>query len=240
MGEFQTELSVRQAIVAAGDVLYDRGYVVSNDGNISVRIGDRIVVTPTGVSKGQMDPASMVVMDLGGEVLSQGPLGPSSEVKMHLRVYQEDPAVRAVVHAHPVYATSFSIAGIPLDEPILSEAMLQVGVVPVAHYAKPGTADVPNSIAPYVRGHAAVLLSNHGALTWGASLDQALSRMEVLENYARISLVVRQLGTCRPLSQAQVEGLAGIRCAMGLAELAMPSGSSEPVNDSDVLPRSYR
>ena len=168
------EVQARQAIVDAGTVLYKQGYVVSNDGNISVRISpDTIVVTPTGVSKGDMNPDMMVVMDLDGNVISKGLRGPSSEVKMHLRVYRENPDVTAVVHAHPIYATSFAIAGVPLDKPILSEAMLQVGVVPVAHYAKPGTTDVPDSIAPFVKDYAAVMLSNHGVLTWGSDLEQA-------------------------------------------------------------------
>ena len=232
------EAQARQAIVDAGVVLYQQGYVVSNDGNISVRISpDTIVVTPTGVSKGDMNPDMMVVMDLDGNVISKGLRGPSSEVKMHLRVYRENPDVTAVVHAHPIYATSFAIAGVPLDKPILSEAMLQVGVVPVAHYAKPGTTDVPDSIAPFVKDYAAVMLSNHGVLTWGADLEQALARMEVVENYAKITLVVNQIGSERGLSQDQVGGLAGIRQNMGLSPIVMPKGSAEVINGTDVIPQ---
>ena len=119
---YTTEKDARLTIVEAGKVLYDQGYVVSNDGNISVRISeDCIVVTPRGVSKGSMNVDDMVVMDLDGNVISQGLRGPSSEVKMHLRVYREDSSVNAVVHAHPIYATSFAIAGIALDQPIMSK-----------------------------------------------------------------------------------------------------------------------
>lgn len=236
--EFDTEEDVRAAIVEAGKVLYDLGYVVSNDGNISVKVSDEvIVVTPTGVSKGSMRAEDMVVMDLDGNVLSRGSRGPSSEVKMHLRVYRENPAIKAVVHAHPIYATSFSIAGIALDKPILSEAILQVGAVPVAHYAKPGTADVPDSIAPYVKSGAAVLLANHGALTWGTSLEEALSRMEVVENFARVTAVVEMLGSCRPLSIEQVQGLADLRKTMGLAPIDLPKGAAVTTNDKDVKPK---
>lgn len=232
------EAQARQAIVDAGTVLYKQGYVVSNDGNISVRISpDTIVVTPTGVSKGDMNPDMMVVMDLDGNVISKGLRGPSSEVKMHLRVYRENPDVTAVVHAHPIYATSFAIAGVPLDKPILSEAMLQVGVVPVAHYAKPGTTDVPDSIAPFVKDYAAVMLSNHGALTWGSDLEQALARMEVVENYAKVTLVVNQIGSERGLSQDQVDGLADIRQNMGLSPIVMPKGNAEVINGTDVIPQ---
>lgn len=235
--DFVTEDQARAQIVAAGNVLYEQGYVVSNDGNISVKIAENlIVVTPTGVSKGGMAPESLCVMDLDGNVLSKQDRGPSSEVKMHLRVYRENPAVTAVVHAHPIYATSYAIAGIPLDKPILSEAMLQVGVVPVAKYAKPGTNDVPDSIAPFVKDYAAVMLSNHGVLTWGTDLEQALTRMEVVENYARISFVVSQIGQTRPLNAEQIDGLAGIRQAMGLAPIVMPKGNKEAVNSTDVIP----
>lgn len=232
------EVQARQAIVDAGTVLYKQGYVVSNDGNISVRISpDTIVVTPMGVSKGDMNPDMMVVMDLDGNVISKGLRGPSSEVKMHLRVYRENPDVTAVVHAHPIYATSFAIAGVPLDKPILSEAMLQVGVVPVAHYAKPGTTDVPDSIAPFVKDYAAVMLSNHGVLTWGSDLEQALARMEVVENYAKVTLVVNQIGSERGLSQDQVDGLADIRQNMGLSPIVMPKGNAEVINGTDVIPQ---
>lgn len=232
------EIQARQAIVDAGVVLYKQGYVVSNDGNISVRISpDTIVVTPTGVSKGDMNPDMMVIMDLDGNVISQGQRGPSSEVKMHLRVYRENPDIAAVVHAHPIYATSFAIAGVPLDKPILSEAMLQVGVVPVAHYAKPGTTDVPDSIAPFVKDYASVMLSNHGVLTWGTDLEQALARMEVVENYAKVTLVVNQIGSERGLSQDQVDGLRDIRQNMGLSPIVMPKGNDEMINGADVIPQ---
>lgn len=234
---FMSEEEARQAIVRAGKRMYDHGYVVTNDGNISVRISStEIIVTPTGVSKGFMTPEMMVKMNLDGDVLEAEGTKPSSEVKMHLRVYAEDDSVMAVVHAHPIYATSYAIAGIPLDEPILSEAMLQIGAVPIAKYAKPGTYDVPDGIAPFVKGYGAVLLSNHGALTWGTTLVEAFSRMEVLENYAHISFVVGLLGGGRGLDVEQVAGLAGIRKEMGLAAIAMPKGRPEKENGEDLIP----
>lgn len=125
-----------------------------------------------------MNEDMLVRMKLDGTVVERSSRAPSSEIKMHLRVYQENPSVMGVVHAHPVYATSFAIAGIPLDESILSEAMLQIGAIGVAHYAEPGTYDVPDSIAPFCKDYAAVLMSNHGALAWGTSLDEAYTRME--------------------------------------------------------------
>lgn len=235
---YPTESEIRSRIVEYGRRLYEHGYVVTNDGNISARISDdEIIATPTGVSKGFMNEDMLVKMRLDGTVVERGTRAPSSEMKMHLRVYQENPTVLGVVHAHPVYATSFAIAGIPLDESILSEAMLQIGAIGVAHYAEPGTYDVPDSIAPFCKDYAAVLMSNHGALAWGTSLDEAYTRMEVLENYAHISYVVRQLGGGRQLSGDQVAGLARIRERMGLSPVMMPQGGDEVVNGSDALPR---
>lgn len=236
---YPTESEIRSRIVEYGRRLYEHGYVVTNDGNISARISDdEIIATPTGVSKGFMNEDMLVKMRLDGTVVECGTRAPSSEMKMHLRVYQENSTVLGVVHAHPVYATSFAIAGIPLDESILSEAMLQIGAVGVAHYAEPGTYDVPDSIAPFCKDYAAVLMSNHGALAWGTSLDEAYTRMEVLENYAHISYVVRQLGGGRQLSNDQVAGLARIRERMGLSQVMMPQGGDEVVNGSDALPQS--
>lgn len=232
------EREAGKAIVGAGRRLCDGGYVVSNDGNISVRLDDgSILITPSGVSKGALSPDDLVRLSPEGKVLARGARAPSSESKMHLRVYREDSSVGAVVHAHPIYATSYAIAGIPLDEPILSEAMIQVGAVPVAGYAKPGTEGVPESVAPFVRDYGAVLLANHGALTWGASLEEALAHMEVLENYAHISYIVRQLGGGRGLSEAQVAEMADVRAGFGLSPVRMPRGLSVTKNVGHVVPR---
>jgi L-fuculose-phosphate aldolase len=239
--KYMSESEARKAIVEIGRRMYEHGYVVTNDGNISVKISDsEIIVTPTGVSKGFMTEKMLVKMDLNGDIIEADGTKPSSEVKMHLRVYRESDSVNAVVHAHPIYATSYAIAGIPLDEPILSEAMLQIGAVPIAKYAKPGTYDVPDGIAPFVKHYGAVLLSNHGALTWGSSLTEAFARMEVLENYAHISFVVSQLGGGRGLDKEQVAGLEEIREKSGLAPLTMPLGRSEVENGKDLIPDASR
>lgn len=239
--EYLQEMFVRKAIVEAGKRMYEHGYVVTNDGNISVKISDsEILVTPTGVSKGFMTEDMLVKMTLDGDVLESSGVYPSSEVKMHLGIYRESNDVTAVVHAHPIYATSYAIAGIPLDEPILSEALLQIGAVPVARYAKPGTYDLSDGIIPFVKNYGAVLLSNHGALTWGTTLNEAFSRMEVLENYAHISFVVRALGGGRGLNNEQVSGLKDIRENMGLAPLTMPIGRHLTENGEDIIPRTLR
>lgn len=237
--EKEIDLSKRERaielIIDVGRRLCEHGYVVANDGNISVKLSpNHIMVTPTGVSKGDMTPDMMVDMDLDGNVI-KGSLRPSSEVKMHLRVFKENDSVNAVVHAHPIYATSFAVAGIPLDAPILSEAVINLGAVPVVKYACPGSQGVPDGIAPFCKDYCAVLMSNHGALTWGASLEEAYRRMEVLENYAQITAISHSLGSQRLLSSAQVEALASLRSSLGLADVVMPGGVAIATNDIDVL-----
>ena len=234
---YPSDQQAKAMLVEYGRRMYEHGYVVTNDGNISVKVSPtEIWVTPTAVSKGFMTPEMMVKMDLDGNVL-EGERKPSSEVKMHLRVYKENKKVRGVVHAHPTNATSFAIAGIPLDDPILVESMLQLGAVPVARYAKPGTYDVPDSIAPYCKDYNAVLLSNHGALTWGESLMQAYYRMEVLETYAAMELNVRALNQKRRLSTEQIAELQQLRDTLELGSAKMPKGCDAAENLTDIIPQ---
>ena len=163
--KYMSDFEAKNAIIDIGKRMYARGFVAANDGNISCKVGPNAIwATPTGVSKGFMKPEMLVKLDLTGKVL-QGSARPSSEIKMHLRVYEENPNVMAVTHAHPPIATAFAVAGIGLEKPILTEGVTTLGVVPVAKYATPGTQEVPDSIAPFVNSYNAVLLSNHGALT---------------------------------------------------------------------------
>ena len=227
--KYYSEFEAKKLICEIGRRIYDRNYVAANDGNISVKIGpNTILTTPTGVSKGFMTPDMMVKMDLSGKVLA-GKMKPSSEVKMHLRVYQENPTVNAVVHAHPPVATSFAIAGIGLDKPILPEQIVLLGNVPVAPYATPGTQEVPDSIAPYCNDHNAVLLANHGALTWGDDLLQAYYRLESLEHYALILMYSNNIiNKANELSCSQVTDLIGIRENLGIQGGGMPPCHLEP------------
>ena len=208
MSAYPTDREAKTLLLEVGRRLYERGFVASNDGNMSVLVSaGTLWTTPTGVSKGFMTEDMLVKTDLAGTVL-EGTRKPSSELKMHLRVYQENPDLRAAVHAHPPAATSFAIAGLPLDRPILPEAIVQLGTVPVAPYAEPGTQAVPDSIAPFCRDYGGVLLANHGALTWGYDLTQAYYRMETLEYYAQVTInSVFLLGRANALTGEQVERL---------------------------------
>ncbi len=198
----------KNEIIEIGRRMYEKGYVVANDGNISVRADKHSIwVTPTGVSKGTMNDAMLVHMSLDGSIV-EGTYKPSSEVKMHLRVYRENPAVCAVVHAHPPTATAFAASGLSLEEPILSETAMLLGSVPLVPYSTPGTDQVPNAVAPYCNTHCALLLANHGVLTWGNSLEQAYFRLEELEQTARIYLISKFiLKSPKLLTKEQIEAL---------------------------------
>ena len=203
-----TASELKKEIIEIGRRMYEQGYVVANDGNISVRADqDTIWVTPTGVSKGYMSEDMMVRMKLDGSII-EGTHKPSSEVKMHLRVYLENPSVSAVVHAHPPMATAFAASGLSLDEPILSETASLLGNIPLVPYSTPGTQEVPNAIAPYCNTHCALLLANHGVLTWGSSLMQAYFRLEELEQTAKINAISRFiLKSPQPLTKEQIDRL---------------------------------
>lgn len=179
---------LKEDIVEVGRRIYNLGFVAANDGNISVRVGDdEILTTPTGVSKGFMNPDMIIRVDMAGNKL-EGELKPSSELKLHLEVYKQRPDVRAVLHAHPPVATAFAVAGIPLDKPVLPEIVISLGRIPIAKYATPSTEELPASVRPYLEDHDAVLLENHGALTVGSNLFNALFKMEQIEHFAKISL----------------------------------------------------
>lgn len=203
----QNEQNARQAICWAGRRLYEQGFAAANDGNISVRLDNgNILTTPTGVSKGELTPETLVLVNAAGEVIA-GEMRPSTELRLHLRIYERRPDVKAVVHAHPAYATSFAVTGRPLDEPLIAEAIVHVGPVGLAPYATPGTEELPNSIEPFVLTHNAILLANHGALTYGPDLKTAQFRMESLEFYAKITALSHQIGTPNLLTPEQIARL---------------------------------
>jgi L-fuculose-phosphate aldolase len=204
----------RAGIVEVGRRLYARGLISGNEGNISCREGERILITPAGVCKGFLAPGDVVVADPQGRKL-EGTGRVSTETLMHTAVYARRPDVRAIVHAHPPTATAFAVAGIPLDRPLIAEAVVTLGAVPVIPYGTPSTTELASHVAQAICDAHALLLSNHGALAVGDSLLRAWERMETLEQLARISLIVRQLGQSQSLPPADVERLLAQRSAAG-------------------------
>jgi L-fuculose-phosphate aldolase len=217
MASPRSESQLREDIVELGRRLWARGFVASNDGNISVRLdADRILTTPANVSKGFMTPDMMVVTDLAGRKIS-GERNASSELKMHIAVYELRPDVKAVVHSHPPLATGFAVAGVALDKAVLAEVICTLGSIPIADYATPSTAELPAAVARYIKAHDGLLLANHGALTVGSDLYNAYYKMETIEHFAQISLVARTLGGERVLSRDEVHRLQGLRSMYGIA-----------------------
>lgn len=195
------------AIVRVCRRLYERGLVAGPDGNVSVRLADdTILVTPSGLSKVDVAPDDLVIVSLDGAVLD-GARRPSSELRMHLKIYQRRPDARAVVHAHPPTATGFAVAGEGFVAPVLPEVILQMETVPLVPYITPGTQAFADSFEPFLERHDAFLLANHGATTLGPSLDVAHQRMESLEHAARIILTARLLGKVHELSDSDVRAL---------------------------------
>jgi L-fuculose-phosphate aldolase len=234
---FPNDREAKQSIIEIGRRMYLKNFVAANDGNISCKVSENAIwTTPTGVSKGFMSENILIKMRLDGTVLIAGALEPSSEIKMHLRVYNENPAVQGVTHAHPPISTSFAVAGMPLDLAIYPEALVNLGTVPCVHYETPGSQGVADSIAPYCKDYNALLLANHGALTWGKSLMEAFFRLEALEHYAMILMYTgKVIGSANLLSSQQVGELLAIRERLGITGGGVPRCADAPSNLEDVL-----
>lgn len=214
----QSEMDIKIEMCEIGKRVYNRGMVAANDGNFSVKLSENeFLCTPTGVSKGFMTPEYICKVDAEGNAIEANEgFKPSSEIKMHMRVYKEREAVKAVVHAHPMYATTFAVCGLPLTEPIMPEAVLSLGTVPLAKYGTPSTMEIPDAVSEYLPYYDAVLLENHGALSYADSLMGAYHKMESLEFYARLLYQAKMLGGPKELTDEQVKRLYGMRRQYGL------------------------
>ncbi len=205
--ECRTEFQLRRELVLFSKLLHRLGFMPGTSGNLSVRLDqERLLVTPTGASKFLLSSDDMVIVDLHGRQLA-GSRKVTSEVSMHLAVYQQRDDVAAVVHSHPPIATAFACAGRGLDQMLCQEAVMTLGAVPLAEYATTGTAEVAASLAPFLPGHDAILMANHGAVSYGCTLLEAFQRMETVEHLAQIALVTHQLGAPRILEQEKIDQL---------------------------------
>lgn len=203
----RSEQQFREDIVKVGHSIFGKGWVAANDGNVSIRLeDDRILCTPTGVSKGTLAPDDLILCDLQGKKLCGG-RERTSEMGMHLTVYNLRPDIHAVVHAHPPVATGFAAAGRPLNVALLPEVVISLGSIPLADYGLPGTPALSQGMLPYIPNYDAMLLENHGAVSYGEDVFQALSRMEIVEHFARIMLVAELLGGAKALPRVEVQKL---------------------------------
>jgi L-fuculose-phosphate aldolase len=219
-GALKSEDEHRREICTAGRWIHGRAFVASTDGNISVRLDSRRILTsPTGISKGLMSPDDLVITDLKGRKLA-GRREASSELAMHLLIYSRRPDVHAVCHAHPPIATAHAASGIPLNKALLSELVIALGCIPVAQYGTPGTQELSDSIEPLVPNFDAILLANHGVVTYGPDLLTAFYRMETVEHFAQVSLFSEMLGKQVLLSGRDVEKLLTARARYGTSTAA--------------------
>ncbi len=208
-----TESDLRQAVIQCGRICYERHLFTANDGNISVRLPDhRFLITPSGISKGRMDPDDLLVIDSEGRVSdARADLQPSSETPMHLEAYRQLPEVRSVIHAHPVFATTLTVAGFEFPSDLLPEVVLTLGEVPTTAYATPSSDEDAQAIHDLILAHDAILLRQHGSLTVGKDLDEALIHLERIEHAAEVFWRAAMLGNLNRIPPAALENLRAKR-----------------------------
>jgi L-fuculose-phosphate aldolase len=229
-----SERQHREDICRFGKMIHQRGYVAATDGNLSVRLDhDAVLSTPTAMSKGMMEPEDLVVVDMQGKKVT-GRRNVSSEIAMHLLIYRLRPDVKGIVHAHPPTATGYAAAGIPLNQALISEIVLALGCIPIAQYGTPGTPELTEALEPLVPQYDAILMANHGVVTYGENLLRAYMKMETVEHFARIALVAHQLGRQQLLSQEDVSKLMVAREKYEGVSSAAAMAPGCPVTASDV------
>lgn len=215
-----TEQQLRDEMVRVGRLMFEKGWIAANDGNLSARLPEedgegRLLATPTGVCKGMMEPGDLIVTDLAGNKI-RGTRERTSEMEMHTTIYRTRPDIQAVVHAHPPAATGFAVAGRALNTGILPEVIVCLGAVPLAEYGEPGTPALCEGMLPYLPKYDALLLANHGAVAYAGDLFRAYHRMETVEHSARITLVAELLGGARVLPRAEIKKLFAARERYGV------------------------
>jgi L-fuculose-phosphate aldolase len=212
----KTEREHREDICQIGRLVFQKGWVAANDGNISIRLDtERILATPTGVSKGLMHPDDLIIVDMQGNKIS-GRAERTSEIAMHLKVYEMRPDVRAVVHAHPPVATGYATAGRQLNLALLPEVVIGLGCVPLAAYGLPGTPALTEPMIPLIPKYDALMMANHGAVCYGEDVFKAYFRMETMEHFARIHFVAEMLGGPKVLPREEVDKLLDSRTRYGV------------------------
>ena len=230
----KTEHELREDTVRVCRLIYEKGWVAMNDGNVSIRLSDdRILCTPTAISKGMVTADDLIICDLNGSKV-EGHRERTSEIAMHTTIYSIRPDVRSVVHAHPPVATGFATAGRALDKALLPEVVIQLGAVPLASYGLPGTSALTDGMIPLIADYDALLMENHGCTCYGPDVWQAFFRMEMVEHFARITFVAEMLGGARPLPREEVEKLFAARARYNVSSKAQMKPGM-PIVAEDVL-----
>jgi L-fuculose-phosphate aldolase len=230
-----TPYRARREIVSFGKMLHSRGFVAATDGNLSVRLNDRhTLATPTAMSKGVLRTSDLVTVDMDGNRIA-GSHHVSSEIAMHLLIYKLRPEIGGIVHAHPPTATGFAAAGLALDQPLVCEVVIGLGSIPLAEYGTPGTPELCDTLRPLISKYDAILMSNHGVVTYGENLRDAYMKMETVEHFAQIALVTHLLGRTQPLGKEDLQKLLLARSKYEGAHSAapLPLANSYASNNGD-------
>ncbi len=231
------EFKLKEQMCDIGRRIWTKGYCAGNEGNHSIRIGpDRFLCTPTGISKGFLKPDDICTVDSEGKQVA-GKRKRTSEMLMHLAIYKARPDVKAVVHSHPPHATAFAIAGVDLPTCIHPEAEVFLGAVKTAKYVTPGDTRLGESLLPYVKDSNTILLQNHGTVTYDIDLENAYYKLEIVDAYARILLLAKQIGSIRPLDSGEMKELLELKQRFGLREPRLEKGAEPFACSVDFISR---
>lgn len=232
-----SEWKLKDLMCDIGRRIWLKGFCAGNEGNHSYRISEnRILCTPTGISKGNLKPEDLCIVDMEGKQVS-GSRKRTSEIRLHLAIYRQRPDVKAVIHSHPPHATAFAVAGVELPTCIHPEAEIFLGAVKTARYVTPGDNRLGDSIAPFVKDSNTILLGNHGVVCYDQDLEQAYYKLEIVDAYARILLLAKQVGNVRPLAADEMKELLQLKSRIGLSDARVDVGLDKLTCNSDFISR---
>jgi L-fuculose-phosphate aldolase len=223
-GSMMSEWKLREQMCEIGRRVYAKGFVAASDGNISYRLSaDRVLCTPTRVSKGFMKPGDLCVVDMEGKQIS-GDRKRSSEILLHLAILKARPDVRSCVHCHPPHATAFAVAHEPIPKCTLPEFEIFLGEVALTPYETPGTQAFADTVVPYCKDTDTIILANHGTITAGKDLEDAYFKTEIIDAYCRILILARQLGSVNHFSDAKAAELIKLKPGLGIRDVRLERG----------------
>ena len=226
-GTWKIKKEVAEEMCEIGRRLYARGYAAGNDGNISYRLADdSVLCTPTQICKGFMCPDDLCTVDMEGNQIT-GKRKRTSEVFLHLEIFKADPSAKSVVHCHPPHATAFGVARVDIPSCILPEVEIFLGIVPRAEYETPGGKSFAETVKPFIGKANTVVLSNHGTVSWGPSVEKAYWHTEILDAYCRILLLSNQIGHVERLSGTKVNELLDLKERFGVGIDPRRAGSGQ-------------
>jgi L-fuculose-phosphate aldolase len=236
-GERVSEFKIKEQMCDIGRRIWLKGFCAGNEGNHSYRIGEnRVLCTPTGISKGNLKPDDICTVDMEGKQVT-GKRKRTSEILMHLAIYKARADVKAVVHSHPPHATAFAIANVELPTCIHPEAEVFLGAVKTAKYVTPGDTRLGESLLPYVKDSNTILLQNHGTVTYDKDLENAYYKLEIVDAYARILILAKQIGSIRPLDAGEMKELLDLKVRFGLEEPRLRNGGKDFTCSTDFISR---